>query len=262
MGILAKRVLPGAWNLPSSAMNAQGTGGNKNIILNGQEAATGKADSSQSPRRVFHVSIAQCYDKKLEASRKDFRHDDLAGEAEVDLVLTTAELLELIEERAVAHANANNGNPSVGSEGHPGAAAVAAVSLGDTVDVAGEFFRSHPACDLSEPLAPGVPAAQAMVTADGLSLFGGVDGEGKNGGNSGGYLEYVFRYSALRLFGVDLAGQPLVYREGRNPDFRETTLEVNGESCFRLILEPFAIPYRLEQLAHDRHILTRFEFLY
>lgn len=256
MGVLAKRVLPGAWNLPSPSTTAQGTEGNKNTILNSQEAATGEADSSLSTRRVFHVSIAQCYDKKLEASRKDFRHDDLAGEAEVDLVLTTAELLELIEERAVAHANANGGNPSVGyasSEGLAGAAAVAAVSLGDTVDVAGEFFRSHPPCDLSEPLAPGVPAAQAAVTADGLSLFGGVDGEGKNGGNSGGYLEYVFRYSALRLFGVDLAGQPLLYREGRNPDFRETTLEVKSESCFRLILEPFAI--RALQPAHDRRIL-------
>lgn len=206
------------------------------------------------PPRVFHASIAQCYDKKLEASRKDFRHDDLDGQAEVDLVLTTAEVLELIEERAAAAA-AIDANASANTNANTTTSTTATntnFANGGTnpphddftfetpspavppppTDAVGDFFRSHPPCDLSEPIAPGFPSGQAAVSADGLSLYGGVDGEGAAGGGSGGYLEHVFRYAALRLFGVDLAGRPLVYREGRNADFRETSLEVSrGGVC-------------------------------
>lgn len=229
MGVLAKRVLPRAWNLPPSpptptpaaavattvtataAAAAATSSGSASAVLEGKTTGGGGALLSPPPARrgVFHVSIAQCYDKKLEASRKDFRHEDLAGDAEVDLVLTTAEVLELIEERATD------------------AATAATAPGGPTVDIAGDFFRQRcPPGDIAEPLAPGFPAGQAAVSADGLMLFGGVDGEGGAGGNSGGYLEYVFRHAAAEIFGVDLAGRPLVYREGRNSDFRETSLEV------------------------------------
>ena len=217
-------------------------------------------EDADAPRpRVFHASIAQCYDKKLEASRKDFRHDDLDGEAEVDLVLTTAEVLELIEERAGANATANanantntntnanitntytNTDPNTAKGGkypqHDGFAFEfhpPTIPPPPPTDAVGDFFRSHPLFDLSKPLAPGFPSGQAAVSADGLSLYGGVEGEGAAGGGSGGYLEHVFRYAALRLFGVDLAGRPLVYREGRNSDFRETSLEVSLVGLSRL----------------------------
>lgn len=40
-----------------------------------------------------------CFDKKLEASRRDFYHEDDAMQAsEVDLVLTTIEVIEMIDE--------------------------------------------------------------------------------------------------------------------------------------------------------------------
>ena len=220
-----------------------------------------KGTDAPPPPRVFHASIAQCYDKKLEASRKDFRHDDLDGQAEVDLVLTTAEVLELIEERAAAavdayasantNANANNKtnaitntstadtdtNAASGGKTTPHddftfevpSPAVQPPPVLPPTDATGDFFRSYPPCDLSAPIAPGFPSGQVAASADGLSLYGGVDGEGTAGGGSGSYLEHVFRYAALRLFGVDLSGRPLVYREGRNADFRETSLEVRRE---------------------------------
>ncbi|CAM9500109.1 unnamed protein product, partial [Choristocarpus tenellus] len=50
---------------------------------------------------------------------------------------------------------------------------------------------------------------------------------------SGGYLEYVFRDAAKRLFGVDLGCKPLEYVVGRNADFRETSLEVDGKVVLR-----------------------------
>ncbi|CAN0174045.1 unnamed protein product [Ectocarpus sp. 6 AP-2014] len=235
MGVLAKRVFPRAWNhpQPSVATAAAVTAAADEVSRVRDSASNGATpaastlanetlDQSTPPpvrsRGVFHVSIAQCYDKKLEASRKDFRHQDLDGDAEVDLVLTTAEVLELIEESASA-ADATLASTSPASPSR---------------DAASDYFRRHcPPGDLAEPLAPGFPVGQAAVSVDGLSLFGGVDGEGAAGGNSGGYLEYVFRHAAVELFGVDLAGRPLVYREGRNADFRETSLEVNGQVVLR-----------------------------
>lgn len=231
MGVLAKRVLPQAWNFPppptpasaaAAATTAASSHGSGGAGVEGQTAGDDGALLSPPPprREVFHVSIAQCYDKKLEASRKDFRHEDLAGDAEVDLVLTTAEVLELIEERASASA-----------------AAPTTATGGPISDIARDFFRRHsPPSDIAEPLAPGFPAGQAAVSADGLTLFGGVDGEGEAGGNSGGYLEYVFRHAAAEIFSVDLAGRPLVYREGRNSDFRETSLEVRGTQVWFWLL--------------------------
>lgn len=237
MGALAKRVFPQAWGVPSATVPSNATAPSEG---DGGGSMSVKMDA---PRGVFHVAIAQCYDKKLEASRKDFRYEaDALGGAgegqeavqEVDLVLTTAEVLELIEERANALAANDGGNPALSNlSSFPGVTrdtSARAGSIADTpqVDVAGEFFRRQPAADLARPLGPGFPVGQAAVSADGLSLLGGVNGEGAAGGNSGGYLEHVFRYAALRLFGrSDLAGKPLMYREGRNSDFRETSLEVS-----------------------------------
>ncbi|KNA06034.1 hypothetical protein SOVF_184760 [Spinacia oleracea] len=63
------------------------------------------------PDEVYHVTVMPCYDKKLEASREDFEfemeysdgnniHGDLRV-AEVDSVLTSGEVLELIQLKSV-----------------------------------------------------------------------------------------------------------------------------------------------------------------
>ncbi|XP_071454345.1 probable cytosolic Fe-S cluster assembly factor AGAP009023 [Hetaerina americana] len=49
----------------------------------------------QFGRRLYHVSLAPCYDKKLEASRSDFA-DGSTGEKDVDCVLTPVELEQLL----------------------------------------------------------------------------------------------------------------------------------------------------------------------
>ena len=50
------------------------------------------------PGAVFHVAVMPCYDKKLEASREDFREGegDVAPVPDVDCVLTTGEVAELL----------------------------------------------------------------------------------------------------------------------------------------------------------------------
>jgi len=53
------------------------------------------------PERVFHVAVMPCYDKKLEAARDDFVTTSASGAKtpEVDCVLTTTELLELMQQQ-------------------------------------------------------------------------------------------------------------------------------------------------------------------
>ncbi|KAL0321072.1 UNVERIFIED_CONTAM: protein NAR1 [Sesamum radiatum] len=56
------------------------------------------------PEDIYHVTVMPCYDKKLEAAREDFVFQvdsDSERVAEVDSVLTTGEVLDLIQSRSV-----------------------------------------------------------------------------------------------------------------------------------------------------------------
>ncbi|KAD1475659.1 hypothetical protein E3N88_42763 [Mikania micrantha] len=55
------------------------------------------------PSDIYHVTVMPCYDKKLEASRDDFVFQDQADQmtTEVDSVLTTGEVLDLIQLKVV-----------------------------------------------------------------------------------------------------------------------------------------------------------------
>ncbi|KAL6046851.1 Cytosolic iron-sulfur assembly component 3 [Balamuthia mandrillaris] len=52
------------------------------------------------PEKIYHTSVMPCFDKKLEASRNDFYNESLQTR-EVDCVLSSAELLDLIKEKGV-----------------------------------------------------------------------------------------------------------------------------------------------------------------
>lgn len=51
-----------------------------------------------SPSSIYHVTVMPCYDKKLEASREDF-YNDIYRSKDVDLVLTTTEVLTMINSK-------------------------------------------------------------------------------------------------------------------------------------------------------------------
>ncbi|XP_030068667.1 cytosolic iron-sulfur assembly component 3 [Microcaecilia unicolor] len=53
------------------------------------------------PDRIYHVSVMPCYDKKLEASRPDFFIKE-SDTREVDCVITTGEVLRMLEEEGVS----------------------------------------------------------------------------------------------------------------------------------------------------------------
>ena len=57
-----------------------------------------KEKDAQDGRKTYHVAIMPCTAKKMEARRSEFRHD---GQPDVDLVLTTQEVIMMIKESGI-----------------------------------------------------------------------------------------------------------------------------------------------------------------
>ena len=57
-----------------------------------------KAKDAADGRTTFHIAIMPCTAKKMEAKREEFQHDDVP---DVDLVLTTQEIITMIKESGI-----------------------------------------------------------------------------------------------------------------------------------------------------------------
>lgn len=130
-----------------------------------------------SPEKVYHVLVAPCFDKKLEAVREEF-YNSLLETRDVDCVLTSGEIYCLMEQRKTSVEELD----SVPLD-HV---------MGDTGDV-------------------------ALVRHEGRG--------------SEGFLEHVYKHAAKELFGVDV--QEITYKNLRNRDFQEVTLERDGETLLQ-----------------------------
>ena len=96
VGTLVKRVVAtAAGNATSTSSSSSGDEVAAAAAMDGTRAAGGAAQTL-GREAIFHAAVMPCADKKLEASRLDF-FDEVAQSRDVDLVLTTAELLGLIE---------------------------------------------------------------------------------------------------------------------------------------------------------------------
>ena len=154
-------------------------------------------------RNVFLVSIQPCFDKKLEASRLDY-YDEKDDTTEIDLVLSTTELWEILEKAAEGN-DASNDVSAFMQSVEPDSA--------EGEDEIECLFRSY--------------------SADGKKFMTAVE---SNRG-SGGYLEYLMRYaSSMTVDGCgdslngsdnidndDRAQQQLTYNAGRNVDIAEVS---------------------------------------
>ncbi|KAK2978517.1 hypothetical protein RJ640_010163, partial [Escallonia rubra] len=140
---------------------------------------------SLRPEEVYHVTVMPCYDKKLEAAREDFvfqvelldetQKNTVLETTEVDSVLTSGEVLELIQSKSIDFGALEESAPD---------------KLLTNVDEEGNLFGVY--------------------------------------GSSGGYAETIFRHAAKVLYGREIKG-PLEFKTIRNTDFREVSLEVDGE---------------------------------
>ncbi|KFO89446.1 Cytosolic Fe-S cluster assembly factor NARFL, partial [Buceros rhinoceros silvestris] len=59
-----------------------------------------------TPAQIYHVTVMPCYDKKLEASRPDFFNQEYQTR-DVDCVITTGEVLKLLEQEGVSLSDVN-----------------------------------------------------------------------------------------------------------------------------------------------------------
>ena len=57
-----------------------------------------KAKDAEDGRETYHIAIMPCTAKKMEAARPEFRHD---GKPDVDLVLTTTEIIKMVKESGI-----------------------------------------------------------------------------------------------------------------------------------------------------------------
>ncbi|KAF1316924.1 Nuclear prelamin a recognition factor-like protein, partial [Globisporangium splendens] len=140
-----------------------------------------------APNEVYHVAVMPCFDKKLEASRKDFLSEEF-NVKDVDCVLATTEIIELI----------------------------ASLNI--------DFMSLEPAVLSPQEI------MLSGISEDGSAVLGS-----SVNASSGGPLEHIFRYAAKELFNVDVNG-PLEYVVGRNPDFREVTLVIEGQEVLKFAL--------------------------
>ena len=156
-----------------------------------------------------------CFDKKLEASRLDF-FDEGTGAKEVDCVLTSSELLDMMLAAGdAAPPTASSSSSSAGSGSGSGSES---------------SFSSG-----SGSAAPAAPPASGPPTEDRLGrvLWELLTAETApppfsavaSNGASGGFAEDLFRHAAREIHGISIpASQPLPWRQGRNADIREVEL--------------------------------------
>jgi NADH-quinone oxidoreductase subunit G len=65
---------------------------------------------AEDGRTTFHIAIMPCTAKKMEAAREEFRHD---GKQDVDLVLTTQEIITMIKESGIRFAELEGEAPDL-----------------------------------------------------------------------------------------------------------------------------------------------------
>jgi len=173
-----------------SAQQVLGTVLKYGLLDEGRETEGFAACSVPEPKvGIFHVSVQPCFDKKLEASRKDFIHGVAAEtETETDLVLSTTELWNLIEHLAA---------------GKAAQAAAKGEESSERVRIS-DYLQS-----LVADAVGGVDAVEAALR-HGISDDSGL-GMGSTNAGSGGYIEFVSRYAAQRLWGLDLWSVPLQF---------------------------------------------------
>lgn len=65
---------------------------------------------AEDGRRTYHIAIMPCTAKKMEAGREEFRHD---GQPDVDLVLTTQEIITMIKESGIRFTELEGESPDL-----------------------------------------------------------------------------------------------------------------------------------------------------
>lgn len=126
------------------------------------------------PSTLYHACVSQCYDKKLEAVRDSIVNPSEETIAEVDIVLSTTEVVDLLNEHQVKFS------------------------------------------ELPESIETGPHAESTRISE---AQFG----------PSHGYADISLKLAAKEIWGIDVDITKIVYNKGRNNEFWETELLVDGK---------------------------------
>ena len=197
-------------NLLAKAKSPQAIAGT--FAKKGRRAAF--SEDTEEEEEAYHVSVMPCFDKKLEASRREFKtkregdvlgqgkDDDVDSVNETDCVLTTTEVVELLEKKC-----------NIVDE-----AGVRSLPSAKIDSMFASWFRTEDMMDVEEDEQEDALLPPAFAAT------------------SGAYLEYVFRKAARDLYGVDLRGKDLEYKTLTNADTREVELKIEGEVKLKFLL--------------------------
>jgi iron only hydrogenase large subunit-like protein len=148
-----------------------------------------------------------CYDKKLEAVRPAghiANSDDIADEThinEVDAVIASHELADLFTKR------------NIDIKG-----------LLDSMDDTKPTYSSTDNFD------------KDITEIDREAIDSPFYAVHLHSQNSNGYTEFIFKKAAKELFGVDMHSDKLEYKQCRNKDFNEVSLEIHGIPVMKFAL--------------------------
>lgn len=158
-----------------------------------------------SHRPLYIVSVQPCFDKKLEASRNDFFHEQ-NNYREIDLVISTTEIWNLLEDQLALHKSAQS-------------------LTGTHIDITMNDFLSKFSSYEESSNTMNIENLFRSCSVDGTNFMSALN---ENNG-SGGYLEYLYRYAMEKLFNISLNNQQLEYKIGRNADIAEVEMTTGAD---------------------------------
>ena len=139
-----------------------------------------------------HWAIMPCHDKKLEASRKDFALQS-SGEQAVDLVISTKECVELVEEWILSQVEQPASDMTV-------AKYLASLPPSEVSTAILEPNELLQASTTESPLLVTTPVMFRQESTDSSTSVG----QKQMTFSSGGHANFIFRYASERLFGCTL----------------------------------------------------------
>jgi iron only hydrogenase large subunit-like protein len=160
-----------------------------------------------------HWAIMPCHDKKLEASRKDFVQGTSPGEQAVDLVISTQECVELVEEWLKSQQQQNNDQMHIDQE--PAASISVASYLASLTPstVSTSILEPNDLLQTSSCLTEKSPllVTTPIVQCDNSHRTSNTTRK-QMAFSSGGHANYIFQYAAKKLFGCTMENENSVQR--------------------------------------------------
>ena len=158
----------------------------------GENVGENNDNSTKKNSGWDHWAIMPCHDKKLEASRKDFALQS-SGEQAVDLVISTKECVELVEEWILGQVEQPSSDMTV---------AKYLASLPPS-EVSTAILEPNELLQISTTESPLLVTTSVMFRQESTDSST-CAGQKQMTFSSGGHANFIFRYASKRLFGCSL----------------------------------------------------------